>query len=131
MVDTEALIQKTVAEQVVQATALGVEGMMGQFFGEDMGVTTIALETLVMEETDGDDTDEDQNLDLAIEEELYGILDEKLAQLGMLPEQEPSPYERNDPRWAKFGILLSGIISTLNDYQLDGMDVVEHVPVME
>ncbi|MCD7995023.1 MAG: DUF1266 domain-containing protein [Clostridia bacterium] len=126
MADTDALIQKTVAE----ATALGMEGMMGQLFGEDMGVIAAALETLEMEETDGDNKDED-HLDLEMEEELYHILNEKLALLERLPELESCPYEKNDPRWGKFGILLSGIISNLNDHQLDGLDVEEHIPVME
>lgn len=48
-----------------------------------------------------------------------------------LPEPEPAPYARDDPRWGRFGILLSGIISTLNDHELGGMDVEEHIPVME
>ena len=129
MADTEALIQKSVDEKVSEATALGVEGMMGQLFGEDMGVIAAALETLAMEE-DGDE-EEDQELDAAREEELYGVLDEKLAQLEALPEPEPVPYAKDDPRWGRFGILLSGIISKLNDHRLDGMDVEEHIPVME
>lgn len=126
MADTDALIRKTVAE----ATALGMESMMGQLFGEDLGVIAAALETLEMEETDGDNKDED-HLDLEMEEKLYHILNEKLALLEMLPEPEPCPYEKNDPRWGKFGILLSGLISNLNDHQLDGLDVEEHIPVME
>ncbi len=130
MGDTQALIQKTVDDKVAEATALGVEGMMGQLFGEDMGVIAAALETLAMEEDDGDD-EEDRELNTALEEELYAVLEEKLAQIEALPEPEPAPYAKDDPRWARFGILLSGIISRLNDHQLDGMDVEEHIPVME
>ncbi|WP_195985576.1 DUF1266 domain-containing protein [Clostridium sp. D33t1_170424_F3] len=130
MADNEALIQQLVDEKVSETAALGVEGMMDQLFGEDMGVIAAALETLAME--DGEDAeDEDRELDFAMEEELYNILDERLAQLETLPEPEPSPYAKDDPRWAQFGILLSGIISHLNDHQLDGMDVEEHIPVME
>ncbi len=130
MADTEALIQKMVDEKVSETAALGVEGMMDQLFGEDMGVIAAALETLTMEEGEDDDED-DRDLDLALEEELYRVLDEKLAQLETLPEPEPSLYSKDDTRWARFGILLSGIISNLNDHQLDRMDVEEHVPVME
>ena len=122
MADTEALIQKMVDEKVSETAALGVEGMMDQLFGEDMGVIAAALETLTMEEGEDDDED-DRDLDLALEEELYRVLDEKLAQLETLPEPEPSLYSKDDTRWARFGILLSGIISNLNDHQLDRMDV--------
>lgn len=131
MAANEALIQQMVDQKVSEATALGVEGMMGRLFGEDMGVIAAALETLAMEEDDGGGGDEDQDLDLALEEELYGILEEKLQQIETLPEPEPVPYAKDDPRWGRFGILLSGIISRLNDHQLDGMDVEEHIPVME
>lgn len=130
MADTGAMIQQMVDEKVAEAAALGAEGMMGQLFGEDMGVIAAALETLAMEDG-GDEDDEGEALDLALEEELYGILEEKLRQVEALPESEPVPYARDDPRWGRFGILLSGIISSLNDHRLDGMDVEEHIPVME
>ncbi len=129
MADTEAMLQQMVDEKVAEAAALGAEGMMGQLFGEDMGVIAAALETLAME--DGDDEDDEEELDPALEEELYGILEEKLRQVEALPERSPVPYAKDDPRWERFGILLSGIISSLNDHRLDGMDVEEHIPVME
>ena len=129
MAATEELIQNAVNEKVAEMTALGVEGMMGQLFGEDMALISSALETLAMEEDDEDD--EDRELDLALEEELYGILEEKLQQIEALPEPEPAAYAKEDPHWERFGILLSGIVSNLNNHQLDGMDVEEHIPVME
>lgn len=131
MADTEALIRKTVDEKVAETAALGVEGMMGQLFGEDMGVIAAALETLAMEDDDGDEEEEDQELDMALEEELYNVLDEKMAQVGELPEPEPIPYAKGDPRWERFGILLSGIISQTNGHELNSMDVEEHIPVLE
>ena len=130
MAANEALLQQMVDEKVSEAAAFGMEGMMGQLFGEDMGVIAAALETLAMEDDDGDD-DDDRELDPALEHELYGILDEKLAQIETLPEPEPIPYAKDDPRWERFGILLSGIVSSLNDHSLDSMDVEEHIPVME
>ena len=127
MAATEEMIQKAVDEKVAEAAALGVEGMMNQFFGDDTALVAAALETLAMEEEDEDDPE----LDQALEEELYRILEEKLAQIDRLPEPEPIVYPKGDPRWEQFGILLSGIISHLNDHRLDGMDVEEHIPVME
>lgn len=104
---------------------------MEQLFGEDMGVIAAALETLSMEEDGEDMEDEEREFNLALEQELYHILEEKLSGLAALPEPEPVSYDRDDARWSRFGILLSGIISTLNGHELDGMDVEEHIPVME
>ena len=53
------------------------------------------------------------------------------ARLESIPEPEPVPYQKNDEKWERFGILLSGIVSTLNDHDLYRMDVEEHTPVME
>lgn len=133
MAATQEQIQAEVARQVSDCAALGVEGMMAQLFGEDMGIVSAALETLAMEEEDENDEDEDeeQELDQARELELYQILEEKMAQLDALPEPEPVPYAKGDPRWERFGILLSGIISSVNGHELSGMDVEEHIPVLE
>lgn len=130
MAATQDLIQKAVDEKVAAATALGVEGMMDQLLGEDMGILSAALETLAMEEEE-EDEEEEPELDLILEQALYQVLEEKLAQLDALPEPEPIPYAKGDPRWGRFGILLSGIISHLNDHELGGMDVEEHIPVLE
>ncbi|MBO1678531.1 DUF1266 domain-containing protein [Bittarella massiliensis (ex Durand et al. 2017)] len=131
MAANEAILQRMVDEKVDETAALGVEGMMDRLFGEDMGVIAAALETLAMEEDGGENEGGDWELDLALEQKLYEVLDEKMAQIEALPEPEPIPYAKGDPRWTHFGILLSGIISNLNDHQLDGMDVEEHIPVME
>lgn len=129
MAANQELLQAEVARQVSEATALGVEGVMNQLFGEDMALVSAALETLDLEEDEEEEDDEE--MDLALEETLYGVLEEKLRQIESLPEPEPVPYAKGDPRWERFGILLSGIISHLNDHLLDGMDVEEHIPVME
>lgn len=130
MAAAQELLQKAVDEKVAAATALGMEEMMDQLLGEDMGMISAALETLAMEEAD-EDAEEERELDLALEQELYRILEEKLARLNALPEPEPVPYAKGDPRWSRFGILLSGIISHINSHQLDSMDVEEHIPVLE
>ncbi len=126
---TEEMIRQTVDQKVAEAAALGVDGFMSQMFGEDMGIISAALETLAME--DEEDASEEQELDLALEQELYTLLDQKLAQIEALPEAEPVTYPKNTPQWKHFGILLSGIISSLNNHELDGMDVEQHTPVME
>lgn len=121
-------IQAEVARQVSDCAALGAEELMGQLFGEDMGIIAAALETLAMDE---DDEDEEREFNQSLEQGLYRVLEEKMAQIDALPEPEPVPYAREDERWSRFGILLSGIISQLNGHELDGMAVEEHIPVLE
>ena len=128
MAVNEELLQKMVNDKVAEATASTTENIMGQLFGEDMGVLAAALETLEMEDA-GDE--EELAFDLELEESLYTTLDETMARLEAMPEPEPIPYQKNDEKWEHFGILLSGIISHINSPQLDGMDVEEHIPVME
>ena len=124
----EELLQKMVNDKVAEATASTAENLMGQLFGEDMGVLAAALEMLEMEEAD---EEEELSFDLELEESLYTTLDETMARLEAMPEPEPIPYQKKDIKWERFGILLSGILSTLNNHDLDGMDVEEHIPVME
>ena len=128
MAVNEELLQKMVNDKVAEATASTTENIMGQLFGEDMGVLAAALETLEMEDA-GDE--EELAFDLEPEESLYTTLDETMARLEAMPEPEPIPYQKNDEKWEHFGILLSGILSTLNNHDLDGMDVEEHIPVIE
>ena len=128
MAVNEDLLQKMVNDKVAEATASTAETFMGQLFGEDMGVLAAALEMLEMEDA-GDE--EELAFDLELEESLYTTLDETMARLEAMPEPEPIPYQKNDEKWEHFGILLSGILSTLNNHDLDGMDVEEHIPVME
>ncbi|MCI8801279.1 MAG: DUF1266 domain-containing protein [Lachnospiraceae bacterium] len=101
---------------------------MEHLFGEDMGVLAAALETLEMEETDDE---EELPFNLELEENLCAALEEAMARLASMPEPEAVPYQRDDVKWERFGILLSGILSTLNSHNLDRMDVEEHIPVME
>lgn len=128
MAMNEELMQKMINDKVAEAVTSNAESLMGQLFGEDMGILAAALETMEMED---DDDDEDILFDEKLEQDLYVILEETMSRLETLPEPEPSPYQREDLRWKRFGILLSGIISRLNSHELDGMDVEEHIPVME
>ena len=128
MAANEEMLQRMVQDKVAEATASNAESVMENLFGEDMGILAAALETLAME--DADDAEEG-TLDLEQEECLYTTLEEAMARIEALPEPELIPYQKNDAKWERFGILLSGIISTLNDHDLHGMDVEEHIPVME
>ena len=128
MAVNEELLQKMINEKVAEVTSSAAKDLMGQMFGEDMGVLAAALEMLEMEDAD---EEEESELNLELEQSLYAVLDETMARLGALPESEPIHYQKNDPRWERFGILLSGIVSTLNGHDLYDMDVEEHIPVME
>ena len=128
MAANEELLQKMINDKVTEATASAAEDFMEQLFGEDMGIIAAAMEMLEM-----DDADEDEELsfNLELEESLYTTLEEAMARLEAMPEQQPVPYQRDDTKWGRFGILLSGIISRLNDHNLSSMEVEEHIPVME
>lgn len=128
MAANEELLQETVNDTVARAAASAAEDIMGQLFGEDMGVIAAALETLEMEDADAE---EEPSFDPETEQSLYTALEEAMARLESLPEPEPIPYGKEDVKWERFGILLSGIVSRLNGHDLDGMDVEEHIPVME
>ena len=128
MAVSEELLQKMVNEKVAEASASAAENWMEQLFGEDMGVLAAALETLDLEDA-GDG--EEEAFEPEMEERLYTVLEEGMARLEAMPEPEPIPYQKNDAKWERFGILLSGIVSTLNDHSLYRMDVEEHIPVME
>ena len=124
MAVNEELLQKMVNDKVAEATSATAGDLMGQLFGEDMGILAAALETLEMEDADDE---EELSFDLELEEKLYTTL----ARLEAMPEPEAIPYQKDDVKWERFGILLSGILSTLNSHDLDSMDVEEHIPVME
>lgn len=128
MAVNEELLQKMVNDKVAEATSFTAESLMGQLFGEDMGVIAAALETLEMEDADDE---EELSFDLELEESLYTTLEETMARLEAMPEPKPIPYQKEDVKWEQFGILLSGIVSTLNDHNLYSMDVEEHIPIME
>ena len=111
MAVNEELLQKMVNDKVAEATSATAGDLMGQLFGEDMGILAAALETLEMEDADDE---EELSFDLELEEKLYTTLEETMARLEAMPEPEPI-----------------GILSTLNSHDLDSMDVEEHIPVME
>lgn len=128
MAANEEQLQQMMEQRVAEAASASTEAVMNQLFGEDMGVLAAALETLAMnDDCEGEGLDEEEETDDA----LYTLLDETMARLEALPEPEPVEYGRDPALWGRFGILLSGIVSTLNDHSLDGLDVEEHIPVLE
>ena len=128
MAANEELLQKMVNDKAAEAASAAAGGLMEQLFGEDMGILAAALETLEMEDADDE---KERSFDLELEENLYITLEEAMARIEAMPEPEPLPYQKEDGKWKRFGILLSGILSTLNSHDLDDMDVEEHIPVME
>lgn len=51
----------------------------------------------------------------------YGDIERIMSSLEQLDEREPRPVDREGMR--RFGVLLSGIVSTLNGHSLDGLEV--------
>ena len=129
MSTNEELLQQMVNDRVAEVTASTAESLMESMFGEDMGVIAAALETLgTVADTD---EIEETTFDIELEQHLYIILEETMDRLQSLPEPEAIPYQKDDKKWERFGILLSGIVSNLNSHSLQGMDVEEHIPVLE
>lgn len=127
MAANEEQLQQMMEQRVAEAASASTEAVMNQLFGEDMGVLAAALETLAMDDDcEGEDLDEEETDDA-----LYALLDETMARLEALPEPASAEYGRDPALWGRFGILLSGIVSALNDHSLDGLDVEEHIPVLE
>lgn len=122
-------LDEMVKGKIAEAMSAGAEGVMHQLFGEDMGVIAAALETLAME--DSDDEDDVIVMDEEWEAHIHAVMDEAIGRVLALPESKCIPYGDDRSRWKHFGILLSGIISTLNDHDLSCMDVEEHTPVLE
>lgn len=93
MAVNEELLQKMVNDKVAEATSATAGDLMGQLFGEDMGILAAALETLEMEDADDE---EELSFDLELEEKLYTTLEETMARLEAMPEPEAIPYQKDD-----------------------------------
>ena len=124
MAANEELLKKMAEEKAAEAS----ENIMSLFCGEDMGILAAALEMLDEGEEEGE---EEPQFSIEMEEDLYATLEETMARIASMPEPEAVPYEDGDGKWNRFGILLSGIVSKLNDHNLSSMDVEEHIPIME
>ena len=77
MAVNEELMQRMVNEKVAEATALSTESLMSQMFGEDMGVIAAAMETLAMDDEDGEA--EEFSFGPELEQSLCDLLEETMA----------------------------------------------------
>lgn len=129
MAEDQARLRESIQLQVAAAAAEGVQSLLQATGSEEMGLLVSALETLMLEEDEGEEDEE--TFDPETEEQLCALLEETMARIEALPEPDPVFYDQRDPRWQRFGVLLSGLISTLNGHRLDGIEVEQHLPVLE
>ena len=90
MAVNEELLQKMVNDKVAEATASTAEGIMGQLFGEDMGVLAAALETLELEDAE----EEELSFSPELEESLYTTLEEQWPESKPCRNRSPSPIKK-------------------------------------
>lgn len=76
MAVNEEMLQNMVNEKVSQAAAQGVNGLMEQLLGEDMGILAAALETLDMQD---EDDEEEPAFEEQLEQRLYVVLEETMS----------------------------------------------------
>lgn len=87
---------------------------------EQLGYSTEEMDQALGGEA-GDTLTEEVLGDLEPSEFGYGDIVEVISSLDRLEELQPAPAD--DERMRRFEVLLTGIISTLNDHLLDGLDV--------
>lgn len=126
---TEVQIQEEVERQVAAYAAMSADDMLSKLLGDDMGVIAAALETLADEDGDPEEDEDEEDDEAVSSEAMYNLLEAEMARVDALPEPAPIHYGSSDERWDPFGILLSGIISQLNQHELDGLEVEERIPV--
>ena len=120
-------ISEEVKKQVGEMASLGSQELIEKLYGEDMAMLSAAFDTL--EQLEGTDVSfEEEELS---SEQLYGLIEEQMEKIQKIEEPSPVPYADRLEDWQRFGILLSGIISTVNDHKLDSLEVEEHIPVMD
>ena len=129
MAEDQARLRESIQLQVAAAAAEGVQSLLQATGSEEMGLLVSALETLMLEEDEGEEDEE--TFEPETEEQLCALLEETMARIEALPEPDPVFYDQRDPRWQRFGVLLSGLVSTLNGHRLDGIEVEQHLPVLE
>ena len=129
MAEDQARLRESIQLQVAATAAEGVQSLLQATGSEEMGLLVSALETLMLEEDEGEEDEE--TFEPETEEQLCALLEETMARIEALPEPDPVFYDQRDPRWQRFGVLLSGLISTLNGHRLDGIEVEQHLPVLE
>lgn len=129
-----AAMQEQVSEEVKkQAEAVAAQArqdVLGALYGDDLSILSAALDTLAMTEGEEEEEEEEEEAELT-PAQFYDYTEKKMQEIDALEEPQPAEYGALPSRWEKFCILLSGIISTVNDHSLDGLDVEEHIPLYE
>ena len=127
-----AIMQEQVSEevkkQVGEMAGMNSQELLEKLYGDDMAILSAAFDTL--EQLSGTD-DSDWEEEELTPEQLYALTEELMGKIGEMEEPSPVPYTDSLEQWRHFAVLLSGIISTVNDHALDSLDVEEHIPVME
>lgn len=118
-------VSEEIRRQAAAAAAQAQQDVLGALYGGDLSMLSAALDTLAM---DGEEDEEEAELTPA---QLYDYVEEKMREIDALEEPQPAAYGALPSRWEKFCILLSGIISTVNEHSLDGLNVEEHIPLYE
>ena len=127
--EMDAKIAEEVKKQVAEMANMSAQDLIGKIYGDDMAMLSAAFDTL--EELQGAQEDFDWNEEEMTSEQLYGFVEEKMREIADLEEPSPEPYEDSFDRWERFEIMLSGIISTLNQHDMDSLEVEAHIPVMD
>ena len=118
-------VSEEIRRQAAAAAAQAQQDVLGALYGGDLSMLSAALDTLAM-----DDEEDEEEAELT-PAQLYDYVEEKMREIDALEEPQPAAYGALPSRWEKFCILLSGIISTVNEHSLDGLNVEEHIPLYE
>ena len=118
-------VSEEIRRQAAAAAAQAQQDVLGALYGDDLSMLSAALDTLAM-----DDEEDEEEAELT-PAQLYDYVEEKMREIDALEEPQPAAYGALPSRWEKFCILLSGIISTVNEHSLDGLNVEEHIPLYE
>ena len=119
-------VSEEIRRQAAAAAAQAQQDVLGALYGGDLSMLSAALDTLAID----DEEDEEEEAELT-PAQLYDYVEEKMREIDALEEPQPAAYGALPSRWEKFCILLSGIISTVNEHSLDGLNVEEHIPLYE
>lgn len=120
-------VSEEIKKQVASMAAQAQQDVVGALYSDDLSMMSAAFDTYA--QLAGDE-EEDEEPELSPEQR-YEFLETKMSEIDALDEPDTKPYADSPARWQQFCILLSGIISTVNDHQLDSLDVEEHIPLYE
>ena len=85
MAEDQARLRESIQLQVAAAAAEGVQSLLQATGSEEMGLLVSALETLMLEEDEGEEDEE--TFEPETEEQLCALLEETMARIEALPER--------------------------------------------